>query len=158
MERSKQIRVIDYLPCYQRAFRALNVAWIEQYWQMEATDFKSLDNPEKNILNKGGFIFIALYNDEPVGSCALIKMEDGGFELAKMAVADSARGMGIGFELGERVIKQARRLRANRVFLESNTILAPAIQLYRKLGFTEIAGEASPYERCNIQMELRLQG
>ncbi|MGR8946491.1 MAG: GNAT family N-acetyltransferase [Gammaproteobacteria bacterium] len=158
MENSKLVRVVDYQPCYQHAFRALNVAWIEQYWEMEAADYKSLDSPVENILDKGGFIFIALYNNEPVGTCALIKMNDGGFELAKMAVAESIRGMGIGFKLGERVIEQARQLKAGRVFLESNTILRPAIQLYRKLGFSEIEGEDSPYDRCNIQMELRLQG
>jgi hypothetical protein len=45
-------------------------------------------------------------------------------------------------------------LQADRVYLESNTILEPAIRLYRKLGFDEFVGEPSPYARCNIQMVL----
>jgi hypothetical protein len=35
----------------------------------------------------------------------------------------------------------------------------PAIQttiiLYQKMGFQKIVGHATPYKRCNIQMELR---
>ena len=47
---------------------------------------------------------------------------------------------------------------ATRVYLESNTILEPAINLYRKLGFKSVEGGASPYGRCNIQMEVWLAG
>jgi GNAT superfamily N-acetyltransferase len=83
-------------------------------------------------------------------------MEDGGFELAKMAVAPGAKGKGIGLLLGQACIDKARALGAGRVYLESNTKLRPAISLYHKLGFRKIAGPPSPYERCNIQMELRL--
>ncbi|RYY25293.1 MAG: MarR family transcriptional regulator, partial [Chitinophagaceae bacterium] len=49
-----------------------------------------------------------------------------------------------------------RELGARKVYLESNTKLEPAINLYYKLGFKKIAGAPSPYERCNIQMELEL--
>jgi len=73
-----------------------------------------------------------------------------------MAVTAKARGKGIGWLLGQKAINKARELGAKRVFLESNTILEPAINLYRKLGFRKIVGHPSPYERCNIQMELKL--
>lgn len=121
---------------------------------MEAADYKSLDHPEEYILHKGGHILFALYNDIPVGTCALIKMEDGGFELAKMAVSPLVKGKGIGFLLGNAAIEKAKELGANRLYLESNTILKPAISLYHKLGFKKITGKPSPYERSNIQMEL----
>ena len=38
------------------------------------------------------------------------------------------------------------------------TVLTPAINLYRKLGFVRVVGPPSPYARCNIRMELRLVG
>ena len=41
-------------------------------------------------------------------------------------------------------------------YLETNSILEPAVNLYRKLGFKDVAGGASPYCRCNVQMELPL--
>lgn len=58
--------------------------------------------------------------------------------------------------LGQAIIEKAISLNAERWFLESNTKLAPAIKLYEKLGFKKIEGGSTPYERCNIQMELML--
>jgi len=78
------------------------------------------------------------------------------FELAKMAVSDTAKGKGIGELLGQASIKKAKALGAKKLYLESNTILKPAIHLYHKLGFKKVTGIPSPYERCNIQMILEL--
>ncbi len=150
------VEIIDYEPKFQSAFRELNVAWISKYFKMEAADYKALDHPEEYILNKGGFIFIALLDAEPVGVCALIKMNDAIFELAKMSVAPKAQGKKIGLLLGNTCIEKAKSVNASKLYLESNTILKPAINLYRKLGFQEISGQPTPYERCNIQMELNL--
>lgn len=150
------VQIVDYHPKYKGAFKDLNVAWIEKHWEMEPSDYKALDNPTENIINKGGYIAIALYKNQPVGTCALVKMADGGFELAKMAVSDNAKGLGIGSLLGAHIINKAKAMGAATIYLESNTILAPAISLYRKLGFKRVSGKASPYQRCNIQMELNL--
>jgi GNAT superfamily N-acetyltransferase len=79
------------------------------------------------------------------------------YELAKMAVSPKARGKGIGFLLGKAIIDKATQLGATNIYLESNTVLRPAISLYEKLGFKKIAGHHTPYERCNIQMELKLE-
>ena len=123
---------------------------------MEEADYKALDNPKEYILDKGGIILVALYDDEPVGVCALIKMNDTDFEMAKMAVSPKAQGKNIGFLLGEAIVKTAKELGASKLYLESNTILKPAINLYYKLGFQKVAGLPTPYKRCNIQMELNL--
>jgi N-acetylglutamate synthase-like GNAT family acetyltransferase len=113
-----------------------------------------LEDPEKQILAKGGYIVIARYRGSVVGTCALIRHDANRIELAKMAVDDSAKGKGIGYLLGQRCVDKARELNYRQVFLESNTKLKPAINLYKKLGFKRIIGEPSPYERCNIQMLL----
>jgi len=123
---------------------------------MEEGDYKALDHPREYILDKGGHIFMALYKGEPVGTCSLIRMDDGSFELAKMGVSPKTQGLGIGYLLGRACIEKARALGARRVYLESNTRLKPAINLYHKLGFRKVAGPPSPYERCDIQMELIL--
>ncbi len=125
---------------------------------MEESDYKALDHPKEYILNKGGAILVALYDDEPVGVCALIKMKDPDydFELAKMAVSPKAQGKNIGWLLAQAIIEKARSMGGKKLYLESNTILTPAINLYYKLGFKKISGRATPYERCNIQMELDL--
>jgi DNA-binding MarR family transcriptional regulator/N-acetylglutamate synthase-like GNAT family acetyltransferase len=151
---SRQVAIVEFDSRYQSAFRQLNEEWITKYFQMEESDHKALDHPIEYIINGGGYIFMALYKDEPVGTCALICMEDGGYELAKMAVSPKTQGLGIGFLLGNACIEKARATGAWRVYLESNTMLKPAINLYYKLGFRKTSGPPSPYERSNIQMEL----
>jgi len=154
---SAAIRIIDFTPEYAKAFRDLNEAWISQYFRMEPADYKALDHPQTYIIDGGGAILVALQDNLAVGTCALINMHDGkGFELAKMAVATNMHGKGIGLLLGKAAIGRAREMGAARLYLESNTILKPAISLYEKLGFRKIAGVPSPYERSNIQMELWL--
>ena len=148
--------VVDYEPRHRVAFRDLNLAWITRWFRVEDADRRALDDPEGYILGHGGCIFIAEDGGVAVGACALLRGEDGSFELAKMAVDDAARGRGIGRALGEAAIARARALGARRVELLSNTILEPAIRLYRALGFVEVPLPATEYERANIKMVLEL--
>ncbi len=156
--KEENIQLVPYTAEYRQIFKQLNEAWIRQYFKMEDKDYESLDQPKESILDKGGHIIVALLNGRPVGVCALIKSETSKYpyELAKMGVAPEARGLGIGYRLGLAIIENAKELGAKSLFLESNTILEPAISLYRKLGFKEIQGYTSPYERSNIQMLLDL--
>ncbi|MDP4214845.1 MAG: helix-turn-helix domain-containing GNAT family N-acetyltransferase [Bacteroidota bacterium] len=161
---SGNVEIVDYKPAYKQAFKQLNEEWITRWFRMEEADHQSLDHPQEYILDKGGYIAIALYGGEPVGACALIPMpadpargrQAGVFELAKMAVSPRAQGKGIGLLLGQACIDKARALGARSVYLESNTRLKPAISLYHKLGFRKTTGHPSPYERSDIQMELML--
>lgn len=155
---SNEISIVAYEPKYQSAFKSLNEEWISSFFEMEAADYKALDNPKEYILDNGGKIFVALYKDEPLGVCALIKMNDEeyDYELAKMAVSPKAQGKNMGFLLGSAVVKAAKEMGAQKLYLESNTLLKPAINLYQKLGFKKIIGRHTPYTRCNIQMELLL--
>jgi GNAT superfamily N-acetyltransferase len=152
------IEIVNYEAAYKEVFRDLNVEWISTYFKMEASDYKALENAESHILRNGGYILVALLNKEPIGVCALIKMNDPmyDYELAKMAVAPKAQGKKIGWLIGEAIKDKARSIGAKTLYLESNTILTPAISLYRKLGFIEVFGRKSPYDRCNIQMALVL--
>jgi len=150
------VEVISYSDQYKATYIELNKTWITKHWQLEEADIHALEYPKEYILDKGGLIFLAKYKNEVVGSCALLKMDDNRYELAKMAVSEKAKGKGIGLLLGKKVIAQAKLLNANKVYLESNTKLVPAINLYKKLGFKQVSGISSPYERCNIQMELTL--
>lgn len=154
LRESRDVIIIDYKDDYKDIFRQLNEEWIKKHFKMEEADYKLLGHPRQQILDHGGYILIALYKGKAVGTCALIKAENQVYELAKMAVADEAKGKSIGFKLGKEAIEKARQSGARKIYLESNTILKPAIQLYRKLGFREVSGIPSPYKRCNIQMEL----
>jgi GNAT superfamily N-acetyltransferase len=155
---SDLVQIVDYTPEYRSAFADLNKEWISKYFKMEETDYKALDHADTYIIDNGGYILVALFNNEPVGVCALIKMSDPDydFELSKMAVSPKAQGKKIGWMIGEAIKDKARKLGAKKLYLESNTILVSAINLYRKLGFIEVYDHPTAYERCNIQMELTL--
>lgn len=153
---NNEVKIISYDPQYKEAFKALNEEWIRTFFKMEAGDYKLLDNPEEHIINKDGHIVFALLNNKPVGTCALVKISDRPlkFELSKMAVSPEAQGKKIGYLVGKALIEKAKELGAESVFLETNSILVPAIKLYEKLGFKHMPVSDSVYDRCDTQMLL----
>jgi GNAT superfamily N-acetyltransferase len=156
MPEHQSIQIIDYQPEHRDDFRRLNHEWIEKYFKLETFDHNSLDHPDEQIIKPGGHIYMAIDRGEVVGTCALKKQDRETYELVKMAVTEKAQGKGIGRLLGKSAIQKARELGAKSIFLESNTVLTPAINLYQKLGFRKVIRQPSPYKRCNIQMELKL--
>jgi ribosomal protein S18 acetylase RimI-like enzyme len=112
-----------------------------------------LDDPQGYILDRGGKVFMALADGEPVGCVALLKLADGGYEVAKMTVAESLRGSGLGRQLMQRCIDAAQAEGAPRLYLETNSSLAPALALYRAMGFRELAAQDTAYARCDVWME-----
>ncbi|MDE6532567.1 MAG: bifunctional helix-turn-helix transcriptional regulator/GNAT family N-acetyltransferase [Muribaculaceae bacterium] len=152
------IEVVDYCGEYLMTFKRLNIMWINSHWSLEPHDLEVLNDPDTSILSKGGHILVALVNGKPMGVVALCRMEHSeyDFELAKLAVDPEARGIGLGEKICRAALERARQLGARKLFLESNTLLKPAIGLYRKLGFTELKEYHPAYERGDIQMELTL--
>jgi ribosomal protein S18 acetylase RimI-like enzyme len=148
--------IVACAPAHYGAFRRLNEEWIARYFGVEPPDRRVLDAPKAEILDKGGHILVAVLEGRVVGVCALVPEGDGTFELAKMAVDGDVRGRGVGWALGRAAMATARASGASRLVLQSNTVLAPAIALYRKLGFVELHGAPSAYARSNIHMELPL--
>ena len=151
------IQIVDFRPEYKKAFIEINEAWISKDYVLEELDKKELYNPEENILKGGGAILIALNNDEPVGTCALVNMGDDTFELVKMAVTEKARGLKIGRLLGAKTIEKAKALGAKKIILYSNTKFSGvAVQLYYKLGFKKVPLGNTEWQRADIKMELEL--
>ena len=153
---SRTVEIVDYRPEHLAVFKRLNIMWINSHWSLEPHDLEVLSNPDDSILSKGGCILVASVDGLPMGVVALCRMENSeyDFELAKLAVDPEARGTGLGEAICRTAIERAKSLGAKKIFLESNTLLKPAINLYRKLGFTELKENHLAYERGNIQMEL----
>jgi GNAT superfamily N-acetyltransferase len=152
-----EVTIREFLPGDESAFRRLNEEWIVRYFALEPKDEESLSNPREYILDRGGRIFFAVCRGEAVGCCALIAMGPGQFEVAKMAVTETWRGRGIGRRILERLIAEARAAGAEKLFLETNNRMKPAIALYESVGFRHVPPKApSPYARSNVTMELSL--
>ena len=148
-------RIVSYRSSHQPWFEKLNRHWIEKYFWMEPLDFEILQNPEAHIIEKGGAIFMAEVGEEVAGTVALRFIEPSVFEFTKMAVDEKFRGRQIGKLLSLAAIEHAQERGAAKIFLYSKTVLAGAIELYRKLGFVEVPVDG-PYKRSNIKMELLL--
>ncbi|MEV7234019.1 GNAT family N-acetyltransferase [Streptomyces sp. NPDC051020] len=94
-----------------------------------------------------------------VGCVALLAYPDDVFELTKMAVTPDAQGHGIGRQLVAAAIDRTRALGGARLFLGTNSKLAPAIHLYENAGFARITRDRLPvadyFARADILMELK---
>jgi GNAT superfamily N-acetyltransferase len=150
------VAIVDFLPEHAAAFRDLNLAWIEDGFSVEESDRRVLDDPETEIIEHGGFIFVATAGGEIAGVCALIPSGPRLYQLAKMAVSPAIRGKGIGRRLAYAAIDRARDEGAVAVELFTNTVLVPAMGLYNSLGFKPAPFERAEHTRSNIRMVLEI--
>jgi putative acetyltransferase len=154
------LTIREFRPGDEADFRKLNEEWIIRHFVLEQKDVASLADPQRGILDRGGRIFMAVQDGQPIGCCALLAMVPGEFELAKLAVRESAQRTGIGRRLLEKTISEARASGARRLYLETNRKLVAAIRLYESLGFRHLPPERvvpSPYARADVYMELALK-
>ncbi len=155
--RKMPVEIIAFNPGLAHEFREMNLSWLQQYFYLEPKDEDLLNRAEEVIINRGGKIFFARVDGQIAGCFSLLPGEEGCFELGKMAVKPHFQGQQIGQELLRYAIGYTREMGMQRLYLYSNTILEPAIHLYRKFGFVEIEMEdPPPYARSNIKMSLNL--
>lgn len=152
-----KVKIVSFKDKYSNYFYELNYDWLNEYFFVEEYDEKVLKNCKKEIIDKGGFIFFAIYNSEIVGTMSLIPREEGVYELNKMAVRKDLRGKGIGHQLINFIIHYAKENNYKSLILYSNSVLKNSIHLYNKFGFKKINSEENtPYKRSDIKMELIL--
>jgi DNA-binding MarR family transcriptional regulator/N-acetylglutamate synthase-like GNAT family acetyltransferase len=152
----------DFTDDLAEPFHRINAEWIEEMFALEDNDIRLLSNPRELIVDKGGVI---LFADTPdlgvVGTCALMKMKDGWFELTKMGVSKAARGRKVGEFLLAQALERATAMGIERLYLLTNTQCAAAIHLYEKLGFQHdaeiMATFGGRYARCDVAMSYRPQ-
>jgi GNAT superfamily N-acetyltransferase len=138
-------------------FRDINAEWIQAMFQLEPTDRDVLEHPRARIVDAGGdILFVEAEGLGIVGACALQKTGPTAFELTKMGVLESARGLKAGEFLLTAIIERARRLGADPLYLLTNAKCAAAIHLYEKLGFRHdaqiMARYGARYARCDVAM------
>jgi DNA-binding MarR family transcriptional regulator/ribosomal protein S18 acetylase RimI-like enzyme len=151
---TKPMEIVPYAPAWREHFYRLNAAWLERYFRIEDIDRAVLSDPEHYILDPGGAIFFARLGDEIIGTCALLQESPGVFELTKMGVDETFRGLGAGKRLLEAAIAEFHRRKGVTLFLESNSALKPALGMYEKAGFRfqPAIRTGSHYERADVYM------
>ncbi|MFT5143143.1 MAG: putative acetyltransferase [Rhodothermales bacterium] len=149
------VRIVAYEDRFANDFAHLNREWLDKHELYEEEDGVQLYSPRQTILEKGGEIYIALQGDQAVGTVALVRTSPSVFELVKLAVADQARGRGLGRQMTELAIARAKERGADRVVLLSSSKLTAAIGLYESIGFKHKAlPKEQPYVSADVYMEL----
>jgi len=149
------IRIVDYSPRWRDDFARLNIEWLERWFVVEAIDREVLSDPETHILAAGGRVLFAINDDErAVGTVALKHEGQGVYELTKMAVDPAQRGSGVGRLLMQQALAVFRQLEGRELFLESSSLLAPALKLYESVGFVHHPAPrpGSHYARADVYM------
>jgi DNA-binding MarR family transcriptional regulator/GNAT superfamily N-acetyltransferase len=151
------LTVHEYCDDLAPYFHDINAEWINDMFRLEATDRDVLENPRARIVDRGGVILFAEAKGLGiVGTCALQKTGERSFELTKMGVRASARGLKVGDFLLRAIIERAIQIGAEPLYLLTNTKCAAGIHLYEKVGFQHdadiMARYGARYARCNVAM------
>jgi DNA-binding MarR family transcriptional regulator/GNAT superfamily N-acetyltransferase len=148
------LEVVSYEPALKEHFYRLNAQWLERHFRIEEIDREMLGDPERHVLAPGGAIFFARLAGEVIGTCALLCESPGVYELSKMGVDETFRGMGAGRVLLAAAIAEFHRRGGQELFLESNSRLKTALRMYQQAGFVlqPSVRAGSHYERADVYM------
>ncbi|HFU4489637.1 TPA: GNAT family N-acetyltransferase [Streptococcus suis] len=149
------MNIETYKPEYKEAFIAMNLAWIEEIFQVEDEDRMVLGSIEERLAN-GGEIFFAINDEgEIMASCMVAPLPSGEWEIEKFAAKKEFAGQGAGKACLQACMDFIKEKQIQKVIIVSNRKCVSAIHLYRKFGFIEIPVDKNkfPYERADIAFE-----
>ena len=98
---------------------------------------RSVDDRE--ITAPAGLLLVATLHGEPVGCGALKFHDDAPAEIKRLWVAPTVRGLGLGRRLLTELEQHAAANHVRTVRLDTNRALHEAIDLYRAVGYREVA-------------------
>ncbi|MGB2245603.1 MAG: GNAT family N-acetyltransferase, partial [Flavobacteriaceae bacterium] len=112
-----------FTPEDAQAFKDLNIEWLSTYFVVEAIDELVLGQPQKEIINRGGYIFMAEENEKVIGTFAFLKKSDRVYEFSKMAIDPTQRGKGYGTSMLQFALRYAEQHHWEKIVLYSSTKL-----------------------------------
>lgn len=146
------------------SFYKINAEWIESMFTLEKNDIEILSKPRELIIDRGGIIlFVEAEGVGIVGTCALIKIDEGCYELTKMGVSERARGRKAGEFLLRAMLERAASpaLGLDSLYLLTSKKCEAAIHLYEKVGFVHDSAimkkYGKRYKRCDVAMSYPLR-
>jgi ribosomal protein S18 acetylase RimI-like enzyme/DNA-binding MarR family transcriptional regulator len=144
-------------------FKTLNLEWLEGHFPGRITDhdLSILQEPEQQILDKGGAIWFARPAGDTakpvIGTVALRPVSEEEYEIIKLAVTPSYQRQGVATLLLDTAIECARQRGASLVSLETASSLEAATRLYERLGFSlQPSPRKSSVDRADMYMVLPL--
>ncbi len=98
--------------------------------------------PGKFTPHFGGRLLLAKNNGQPAGCIALTKISPEVADLKRLYVRPEHRGQGIGWQLVDALLGEARRSRYKRLVLDSHVSMTKAHQIYGVVGFARTEAPA----------------
>ena len=123
-------------------------------WVGDAICFQSFEQELAGLPGRyaepEGRLLLAIVGDQLAGCVALRKSEPNFGEMKRLYVRPAFRGTGLGRELVERVVEEARTAGYASLRLDTLPRMERAIRMYRELGFREIPpyGDNPPEAIC----------
>lgn len=145
------MQIIEYEERYKPDFIALNEEWVQRYFVQEEADRQILDHVDA-LLEKGAMIYFAVEEEKVLATCMTMPLEEGVWEILKLAAAGQYTGTGAGSAVFKACKEYAIAHGAKQITLISNRRLKPALHIYEKFGFHEIPLNKAywGYERADI--------
>jgi len=104
-----------------------------------------------------GRLLLAEYERQLAGCVALHKLEDGICEMKRLYLRPQFRGKGLGRVLADCIIAEARQIGYGRMRLDTvEPVMKDAVNMYRRIGFREIAPYRPNPNPGTLYMELLL--
>ena len=104
-----------------------------------------------------GRLLLAYFDGQLAGCVALHRWEPGICEMKRLYLRPAFRGRGLGRAIAEGIISEARDIGYQRMRLDTiGPIMKDAVEMYRKLGFREIAPYRPNPVEGTMYMELQL--
>ena len=101
-----------------------------------------LADPSKKLIDEyieSGYCFLAYMNEELVGDFVLIQTDPEIYEIVNIAVKEEYQGRGIGKQLIQKAIEEAKKLGARSLEIGTGNSSIQQLRLYQKSGFRIIA-------------------
>ncbi len=139
---------------YFRSFhQALNRVAKERIY-LEMIEAPSLDKVEAfqaGLIRNNSPTYYAIENEKVVGWCDIVRSENPRMNHRGnmgMGIIPEFRGQGVGTKLLSEALDHAKKIGLEKVELQVNVANAPAIALYKKLGF-EVEGTIKKYRKLD---------
>jgi putative acetyltransferase len=145
--------IVPFGPSHADGFRSLVVETLLEFgFEPDPELDGDLDDPAATY----AALWVAVDDDEVVGSVALRDLGGGTVELKRMYLRPDQRGRGLGKELLALALNWARASEMQVVRLDTSERMVAAQRLYEANGFERVPGEAPRQGQCRLLYELRL--
>ncbi|HOW25327.1 MAG TPA: bifunctional helix-turn-helix transcriptional regulator/GNAT family N-acetyltransferase [Bacteroidales bacterium] len=150
------LHIVPFDKKHLKAYREMNLEWLSEYVGVSPHDKAILKDPFREVISKGGQVFIVTLAGEVVGTFTLAPVPGNHCELSKFVVKKEYRRLGIGHQLLDMAIGKAREAGCYSVLLLTHPNLKEATRLYIENGFCGIPGHPGLTDqtgRCSSCMQ-----